>query len=72
MYSKSTGLVGIGKWGKILQKKIQENSNLIFTANSKSNYLKKISQLNWIFIATPDATHYRIVNKCLNKNKLND
>ena len=67
MYSKSTGLVGKGKWGKILQKKIQTNSNLIFTANSKSKYFSKISQLDWIFIATPDATHYKIVNKCLDK-----
>ena len=67
MHSKSTGLVGNGKWGKILQKKIQTNSNLIFTANSKSKYFSKISQLDWIFIATPDATHYKIVNKCLDK-----
>ena len=67
MHSKSTGLVGKGKWGKILQKKIQTNSNLIFTANSKSKYFSKISQLDWIFIATPDATHYKIVNKCLDK-----
>jgi len=67
MHYKSTGLVGNGKWGKILKKKIQSNSNLIFTANSKSKYFNKINQLDWIFIATPDATHYKIVNKCLGK-----
>ena len=67
MHFKSTGLVGNGKWGKILKKKIKTNSNLIFTANSKSKYFKKISQIDWIFIATPDSTHYKIVNKCLDK-----
>ena len=67
MHFKSTGLVGNGKWGKILKEKIKTNSNLIFTANSKSKYFKKITQLDWIFIATPDSTHYKIVNKCLDK-----
>ena len=60
MHFKSTGLVGNGKWGKILKKKIKTNSNLIFTANSKSKYFKKISQIDWIFIATPDSTHIKL------------
>ena len=67
MHFKSTGLVGNGKWGKILKEKIKTNLNIIFTANSKSKYFKKITQLDWIFIATPDSTHYKIVNKCLDK-----
>tara|TARA_B110000285_G_scaffold228566_1_gene291748 strand:+ start:2743 stop:3459 length:717 start_codon:yes stop_codon:yes gene_type:complete len=67
MRFKSTGLVGKGKWGKILQKKISKVSKLSFTANSKSEYLNKLDKLDWLFIATPDATHYSIVNKCIKK-----
>ena len=68
MPSKLTGLIGNGKWGKILKKKIKIHSKLTFIANSKSKYLKKLNKVKWIFIATPDATHYKIVNKCINNN----
>ncbi len=64
---KKTGLIGIGKWGKILESKIRKNSNLIFTANSKTKYESKLNKIDWIFIATPDATHNAIVNKCIKK-----
>ena len=67
MHSKSTGLVGRGKWGKILQKKISSISKLHFTANSKSKYFNKLDKIDWIFIATPDNTHFKIVNKCIEK-----
>jgi len=67
MHFKSTGLVGKGKWGKILQKKINTVSKLYFTANSKSKYLSKLDKIDWVFIATPDSTHYGIVNKCIEK-----
>tara|TARA_B100000780_G_scaffold238267_1_gene179677 strand:+ start:3048 stop:3764 length:717 start_codon:yes stop_codon:yes gene_type:complete len=67
MHFKSTGLVGKGKWGKILQEKINANSKLCFTANSKSKYLDKLDEIDWVFIATPDSTHYKIVNKCIEK-----
>ena len=67
MHFKSTGLVGKGKWGKILQKKINIVSKLHFTANSKSKYLSKLDKIDWVFIATPDSTHYGIVNKCIEK-----
>ena len=64
---KSTGLIGKGKWGKILQKKIKIHSKLVFTANSKSNYLAKLDKIDWVFIATPDNTHNSVINKCLEK-----
>ena len=70
MQPKSTGLIGIGRWGKILKEKIQKNSNLIFSANSKSKYHNKLKKIEWVFIATPDNTHKKIVNKCL-KEKIN-
>lgn len=53
MHSKSTGLIGKGKWGKIIQKKISSVSKLHFAANSKSKYLNKLDKIDWIFIATP-------------------
>jgi len=65
MYKKNVGLIGTGKWGKILEEKLKKNSNLIFSANSKFNYLKKIKKVNWVFVATPDKTHYKIVKKLL-------
>ena len=51
MHSKSTGLVGNGKWGKIIQKKISSISKLHFIANSKSKYLDK---LELIFLGFED------------------
>tara|TARA_B100000795_G_scaffold90336_1_gene65685 strand:+ start:3061 stop:3786 length:726 start_codon:yes stop_codon:yes gene_type:complete len=67
MHFKTTGLVGKGKWGGILQKKLNTISKLHFTANSKSSYLTKLDKIDWIFIATPNSTHYNIVNKCIEK-----
>ena len=70
MQLKSTGLIGVGKWGKILKGKIEKHSRLLFSANSKSKYQNKLKKLEWVFIATPDSTHKKIVNKCL-KEKIN-
>ena len=67
MHSKSTGLVGNGKWGKIIKKKISSISKLHFVANSKSKYFNKLDNIDWIFIATPDHTHFNIVNRCIEK-----
>tara|TARA_B110000503_G_C7137544_1_gene409482 strand:- start:56 stop:772 length:717 start_codon:yes stop_codon:yes gene_type:complete len=67
MHFKSTGLIGKGEWGKILQKKLNRISKLRFTANSKSKYLTKLDKIDWVFISTPDSTHYGIVNKCIEK-----
>ena len=67
MLSKTTGLIGKGKWGKILKKKISAVSKLYFVANSKSKYSSKLDKIDWVFIATPDKTHYNIVNKCIEK-----
>ena len=62
MYLKPAGLIGIGKWGKILKGKIEKNSNLIFCENSKTKYKKKLKKIEWVFIATPENTHKKIVN----------
>ena len=69
MFKPNVGLIGIGKWGNILREKLKKHSNLIFTANSKTNYKKRIKQVDWIFVATPDKTHFKIIKELLNYNK---
>lgn len=69
MSRPKVGLIGIGKWGSILREKLEKHSNLIFTANSKTKYQKKIKEVDWIFVATPDKTHFKIIRKLLNYNK---
>jgi len=69
MYNKNVGLIGSGKWGKILETKLKKYSNLLFVANSKYKYLEKLKKVEWVFIATPDKTHFKIVNKCLDQKK---
>ena len=70
MSKSRVGLIGVGKWGSILSKKIKKNSKLIFSANSKTNYDDKLKFVDWVFVATPDKTHFSIVKKII-KNKLN-
>ena len=48
-------------------KNTSKKNKLHFTANSKSKYFNKLDKIDWIFIATPDNTHFNIVNKCIEK-----
>lgn len=59
-----TGLIGCGKWGKIIAPKLAKVSNLKAIYTSKDKYLAKIHELDWAVIATPDHTHYQIVESC--------
>ncbi len=64
----NVGLIGKGKWGKIIKSKLIKISYLKFSVGKKENYLKLIknNHLNWIFIVTPNNTHFKIVKNCLN------
>ena len=65
----NVGLIGFGKWGKILAKKLSNVANLKFICNSKDDYTLGISffqNIDWVVIATPDETHYEIIKDCLN------
>ena len=64
---KNVGLIGRGKWGLKLKSKLLKNSNLKFVAGKKTNYSKLIKKDNvsWVFVASPNNTHYQIVAKCL-------
>ena len=59
----NVGLIGKGKWGLKLKSKLIENSNLKFVCGKKTNYSKLIREnnINWVFVATPNNTHYNIV-----------
>jgi len=69
MPKPNVGLIGVGKWGSFLKEKLSKHSNLIFYANSKTKYLSKLKNVNWVFVATPDKTHYKIVKRLINLNK---
>ena len=63
------GLVGKGKWGLKVKSKLIKISNLKFICGKKKNYLNEIKKhkIKWIFIVTPNHTHYSIVKNCLEK-----
>lgn len=68
----NVGLIGKGKWGKIVKQKLSILSNLKFTCGKKKDYSKliKSSNIKWVFIVTPNKTHYKLVKMCLN-NRVN-
>lgn len=59
------GLIGYGTWGKILYKKLEKFCDVKFTCRSKDTYLDKLDGVDWVVVATPNDTHYEIVNNCL-------
>ena len=65
---KKVGLIGKGKWGSLIKSKLSTIANLefVFGRNRNFNNLVKKKDLDWIFIATPNSTHYDLVKKCLN------
>ena len=66
----NSGIIGKGKWGSILYKKLINLTNVQFVCNSKDNYRIKLKKVDWVFVATPNNTHYKIVSDCL-KRKVN-
>ena len=66
---KKVGLIGHGYWGKILLSKLKRLSIVEFICTSGDDYNSKLDLADWIFIATPDSTHYEIVKDCLLKRK---
>ena len=65
---KKFGLVGYGKWGKILFKTISSIGKVLFISNTKRTYKNK-KNIDHCFVATSDSTHYKIVKYFL-KNKI--
>jgi predicted dehydrogenase len=65
---KKIGVIGCGNWGLKVIKILKKISSVEFVCDSKSN-LKKLSlnKIDWIFVLTPDNTHYNLVKYFLNK-----
>mgnify|MGYP001157415490 CR=1 FL=1 len=64
---KNVGLIGKGKWGSLIKSKLSKLAHLKFVLGKNKNFVNfiKKSDLDWVFIATPNSTHYQIVKKCL-------
>jgi len=64
----NVGLIGKGKWGSILKSKLTEIANLKFVLGKNKNYFDFIraNKLSWVFIASPNNTHFELVKNCLN------
>jgi len=66
----NVGVIGDGKWAKIIIPKISKLSNVKFIINSKINYkILNLKNISWIFVLTNNETHYEIVKYFLNKKK---
>ena len=55
-------LIGKGKWGRNINIKLTNLANLVFVSGKKHNFMNRIKKekVQWVFIATPNRTHYKI------------
>ena len=67
MIKKSVGVIGCGKWGKIIIRELKKISNIKFIFRSKDNYKNYFKKIDWVFVLTPNETHYKIVKYFLKK-----
>lgn len=65
----SVGIIGRGNWGSILRKKLVKIAKINFFVDSKTSFITQLPLVEWVFVATPDASHYSIVLKCLKRKK---
>lgn len=65
----NVGLIGKGYWGTILLSKLEKICDVKFVCNSKDNYKTKLGLVDWVFVATPNNTHFDIVKYCLQGKK---
>ncbi len=63
------GLIGKGEWGLKIKKKLNKIADVQFIIGKKKNLINLIKkkQVEWVFIATPNNTHYSLVKTCLQK-----
>ncbi len=64
------GLVGNGRWGKKIKKKLIELGHSVQLVKRKESLIKKLTDCKLIFVATPDDTHYKILKKISILDKL--
>lgn len=63
---KKIAIIGFGKWGKKIYNSIKNDCIIKFILTSKDK-LSKIKSVDWVIVATPNNTHYRIVKYFLEK-----
>ncbi len=63
------GLIGTGYWGKMLQQRLERCGTVVFACSGRDaeEYISKIAGVDWVVVATPNQTHYGIVNACLSQ-----
>ena len=70
MNKKKFLICGKGKWGKKVIKTLKKKNYKIVIINSKFDYTKvKLNSFSWVFILTPNNSHFKLVKYFLNKNK---
>ena len=70
MIKKNVGIIGNGKWAKIMIPKIKKLANIKFIANTKTGFKDfYLGNVSWIFVLTNNDTHYKIVKYFLDKRK---
>ena len=57
---KSVGVIGRGRWGKKVIRTLINYSSVKYIIGKNTNYKKCSSNIDWIFILTPNNTHYKI------------
>jgi len=70
MKKKTVGVIGCGKWGKNIIRELKKISYVKFIYDSKNNYHNCEKKIDWVFILTPDITHYKIARYFI-KNNIN-
>tara|TARA_B100000242_G_scaffold292262_1_gene267299 strand:+ start:203 stop:931 length:729 start_codon:yes stop_codon:yes gene_type:complete len=64
---KSVGVIGRGKWGQIVIKALKSCSSIKYIVGKNVNFKKCSTKVDWIFILTPNRTHYRMCEFFLKK-----
>ncbi len=67
---KSAGVIGRGKWGQKVIKILRDYSSIKYIIGRNTDYKKCSTNIDWIFILTPNKTHYKICKFFL-KKKIN-
>lgn len=70
MKKKKILVCGKGKWGKKIIFELKKISTITRVIDSKIDYKKiDLSKIDWVFILTPNSSHFKLVNFFLNKKK---
>ena len=64
---KSVGVIGRGKWGQKVIKTLKSCSSIKYIVGKNINFKKCSTKVNWIFVLTPNRTHYKICKFFLEK-----